>query len=92
MKPNPRRLVQLMSSVGEKETIVRYPELIEALVAVGGDSLAATTNLAELRAVITPFGFRPSARLSTDELRGLTVPTLLIWATMTQWERWKLPR
>jgi pimeloyl-ACP methyl ester carboxylesterase len=78
-KPNPKRLVQLMSSVGEKETIVRYPKLIEALVAVGGDALAATTNLAELRAVITPLGFRPSARLSTDELRGLTVPTLLIW-------------
>jgi pimeloyl-ACP methyl ester carboxylesterase len=79
MKPNRKRLVQLMSSLGEKQTIVRYPELIEALVAVGGDPLAATTNLAELRAVITPFGFRRSARVSTDELRGLTVPTLLIW-------------
>ena len=79
MKPNPKRLIQLMASVGEKETIVRYPELIDALVAVGGDPLAATTNLAELRAVITPLGFRSSARVSTEELGRVTVPTLLIW-------------
>ena len=43
------------------------------------DPLAAATNLAELRACITPFGFRRSARLRPAELRRLTVPTLLIW-------------
>lgn len=79
MKPNPKRLVQLMSSVGEKDTIVRYPDLIEALVVAGRDPLASTVNLAELRAAISSVGFRRSMLLQPDELRRLTVPTLLIW-------------
>jgi pimeloyl-ACP methyl ester carboxylesterase len=36
-------------------------------------------NLAELRAVISPFGFRPGARIDPDALRRLSVPALLIW-------------
>ena len=78
-KPNPKRLVQLMSAVGEKDTVVRYPALIDAIVAEGNDPVAAEANLAELRAVITARGFRPSMRLQPDELRALTVPTLVIW-------------
>jgi pimeloyl-ACP methyl ester carboxylesterase len=79
VKPNRKRLVQLMSSVGEKDTIVRYPDLIKALVAVGKDPIASATNLAELRAVMSPLGFRRAARVHADELKRLTVPTLLIW-------------
>ena len=78
-KPTPRMVVRLLSSMGERDTIVRYPDLIEAVAAAGRDPLAAATNLAELRACITPFGFRRSARLRPDELRRLTVPTLLMW-------------
>jgi pimeloyl-ACP methyl ester carboxylesterase len=78
-KPTPRMVVRLLSSMGEGDTIVRYPDLIEAVAAAGRDPLAAATNLAELRACITPFGFRRSARLRPEELRRLTVPTLLIW-------------
>jgi 2-hydroxy-6-oxonona-2,4-dienedioate hydrolase len=36
-------------------------------------------NLAELRAAITPFGFRRSLRVTPDELRRLRAPTLLMW-------------
>jgi pimeloyl-ACP methyl ester carboxylesterase len=79
VKPNPKRLVQLMSSVGEKDTIVRYPQLIESLVAAGDDPVATAANLAELRAAISSLGFRPSMRLHREELRRLTVPTLVIW-------------
>jgi pimeloyl-ACP methyl ester carboxylesterase len=78
-KPTPRMVVRLLSSMGEGDTIVRYPDLIDAVAAAGRDPLAAATNLAELRACITPFGFRRSARLRPAELRRLTVPTLLIW-------------
>jgi pimeloyl-ACP methyl ester carboxylesterase len=78
-KPNPKMIVRLMRSMGEDETIVRYPELIEALVAGGRDPVATATNLAELRAVIAPLGFRRSARMQTDELRRMTAPALLIW-------------
>ena len=78
-KPTPRMVVRLLSSMGEGETIVLYPDLIESVAAAGRDPLAAATNLAELRACITPFGFRRSARLHPDELRRLSAPTLLIW-------------
>jgi pimeloyl-ACP methyl ester carboxylesterase len=79
VKPNAKRLVRLMSSMGEKDTIVRYPDLIEALVAAGNDPMASAVNLAELRAAISPFGFRRSLRVHPDELRRLTVPTLVLW-------------
>jgi hypothetical protein len=52
-------VVRLMSSVGEKDRIVRYPDLIESLVAAGQDPIASRANLAELRAIISPLGFRP---------------------------------
>jgi pimeloyl-ACP methyl ester carboxylesterase len=78
-KPTRRSLVRLLSSVGEAETIVRYPELIDALVAGGNDPVAAAADLAELRAVIQPFGFRRSMRFRPADLQVLSVPTLLIW-------------
>jgi pimeloyl-ACP methyl ester carboxylesterase len=79
VKPNRKLLVRLMASMGEKDTIVRYPELIESLAAAARNPIASAANLAELRAIISPIGFRPSARITPDELRRLTVPTLLIW-------------
>jgi pimeloyl-ACP methyl ester carboxylesterase len=78
-KPNPKAVVRLMSSMGERETIVRYPDLIDAIVAAGSDPVAAAANLAELRAAISPFGFRRALRVRPDELRRLTAPTLVIW-------------
>jgi pimeloyl-ACP methyl ester carboxylesterase len=68
-----------MSAMGEGKTITRHPELIERLVEAGRNRTASATNLAELRAVITPAGFRPSARLRLEELGGLTAPALVIW-------------
>jgi pimeloyl-ACP methyl ester carboxylesterase len=79
VKPNAKMVVRLMSSMGEKDTIVRYPGLIEALVAAGSDPIASAANLAEIRAIISPFGFRRALRVQPDELRRLAVPTLLVW-------------
>ena len=69
-----------MSSLGEKDTIVRYPGLIEALVAEGRDPLASAVNLAEFRAAISPLGF-PAIGAGPAEWVAATVPvpTLLIW-------------
>ena len=69
----------MMKAMGEKDTIVNYPEQIEALVAAGNDPFVSTVNLAELRAAISLFGFRRALRVQSDELRQLTVPTLLVW-------------
>jgi pimeloyl-ACP methyl ester carboxylesterase len=79
VKPNARMVVQLMSSMGEKDTIVRYPDLIDSLVAAARDPIASAVNLAELRAAISPLGFRRSLLVRPDELRRLSAPTLLIW-------------
>lgn len=79
VRTNARMVVQMMAGMGEKDTIVRYPELIEALVAGGNDPVAAAASLAEFRACISPLGFRRSLRLRPDDLRRLTVPTLLVW-------------
>lgn len=87
VKITPKMVVRLMSAMGESDTIVRYPDLLEAVAAAGNDPTASAVNLAELRAVITPFGFRPSMRLHPDDLRRLTVPTLLIWGETIPSER-----
>ena len=68
-----------MRSVGEGETIARHPDLLDALVAGARDPINRATNLAELRAVISPRGIRPHALIRADELRRLTMPTLLVW-------------
>jgi pimeloyl-ACP methyl ester carboxylesterase len=77
--PSQETVVQSMSIFEEGNTIVRYPEQIEALVAAGSDESAGRVSLAELRAAITPDGWRPSLLLKIEELRSLAVPTLLIW-------------
>jgi pimeloyl-ACP methyl ester carboxylesterase len=79
LKPDAKMVIRLLSSVGEKDTIVRYPDLIESVVAAARDPIASAANLAELRAVISALGFRPAMRVSPEDLRRLTVPTLLVW-------------
>ncbi len=79
MKPNAKTVARFMAVMGEGDTIVRHPDLVEALVAEGNDPIASATNLAELRAIMTPLGFRSSVRLQSDELRQVSVPTLLVW-------------
>jgi pimeloyl-ACP methyl ester carboxylesterase len=79
MPSTPKTVVQNMGGMGEKDTIVNYPDQIEALVAAGHDPLASAVSLAELRAAISPLGFRSAMKVQRDELRQLTIPTLLIW-------------
>ena len=79
LKPGRRMILKMMASMGEAETIVRHPELLDSLVAGARDPVAGRANLAELRALISARGLRSSMRLSHDELRRLAVPTLMIW-------------
>jgi pimeloyl-ACP methyl ester carboxylesterase len=79
VKPGRRMLLKMMASVGEAETIVRHPDLLDSLVAGARDPVATLANLAELRALISPRGFRTTMRLNHEELRRLAVPTLMIW-------------
>ena len=79
MKATPQRVVRLLSSVGEGETITRHPDIIRSVVVAGNDPMASGQNLAELRAVISLRGYRRSNSVSEADLRRLDVPTLLIW-------------
>jgi pimeloyl-ACP methyl ester carboxylesterase len=79
VKPGRRMLMKLMASMGEADTIVRHPDLLSSLVAGARDPVASQANLAELRALIARGGIRPGIRLSHEELRRLSVPTLMIW-------------
>ena len=79
VKPNAAMVVRMMASMGEKDTIVRHPELLATLVAIGRDPDATAVNRAELRAVLGSLGFRRSALVRAEELRRVRAPTLLIW-------------
>jgi pimeloyl-ACP methyl ester carboxylesterase len=79
LKPGPRMLRRMMSSMGEGDTIGQHPELFESLVAGARDPVAIDANRAELRALMSPRGFRAAMRIPPEELRRLTVPTLMIW-------------
>jgi pimeloyl-ACP methyl ester carboxylesterase len=78
-RPTPKAVVRFLSSMGEGDTIVRYPDLIQAQVSAGKDPLASATSLAEFRAALSPLGFRGSMRLREQELQRLTLPTLLLF-------------
>ena len=79
VKPGRRMLLRMMASMGEAETIVRHPDLLDSLVAGARDPVAAQANLAELRALLSPWGIRTSMRISREDLRRLAVRTLMIW-------------
>lgn len=84
-RPTPKSVLQFAGFMGEDETLPNYPDLIDLLVASGREPLAARTDLAECRAIVSPFallsrsGFRRRMRVRPTELRQLTVPTLLVW-------------
>jgi pimeloyl-ACP methyl ester carboxylesterase len=78
--PSPRSVLRFAHHVaGEKETLARYPDLVDLLVAAGRDPITDHVSKAELRVFVSPFGFRRRSRVRPDELRRLAMPTLLIW-------------
>ena len=77
--PSRESVVQGMSVFGEAETISQYPDQIDAMIAAGLDDTGLGARLDELRAVIAPTGWQPALAMGVEELRRLTVPTLLIW-------------
>jgi pimeloyl-ACP methyl ester carboxylesterase len=79
VKPGRRMLLRLMSSMGEGDTILRHPDLLDSLLDAAHDPVAIAANVAEFQALLSPLGTRSATRIRRDELRRLTVPTLMIW-------------
>jgi pimeloyl-ACP methyl ester carboxylesterase len=77
--PSERLVVRMMGAMGEGETIVHHPDLLASLVAAGKDPVAARANLAEFRAIASPVGFRRHMLISREDLRRVSVPTLVVW-------------
>lgn len=78
--PTPSRetIVQSMAGMGEGETIVRYPDLVDAMVAASRDVTSAQESLDELQALIAPDGWQPATRTSLSQLEHLKPATLII--------------
>lgn len=79
VKPGRRMVLRMMASVGESDTIARHPDLLDSLVAGARDPVAVAANRAELQALFSPFGYRSATRIRPQDLRHLSVPTLMIW-------------
>jgi pimeloyl-ACP methyl ester carboxylesterase len=79
VKPGRRMLLRMMASMGEADTITRHPDLLNSLIAGARDRVSVAANRAEFQALLSPSGVRPAMRSTPDELRRLSVPTLMIW-------------
>jgi pimeloyl-ACP methyl ester carboxylesterase len=83
--PTPRSVLRFARFMGEQATIAAHPDLIDLFVAAGRDPVADRTGRAEIHtlaspfALLTPSGFRRRSRVRPDELRGVKMPTLLVW-------------
>jgi pimeloyl-ACP methyl ester carboxylesterase len=83
--PSRESVLKIAEFVGEKETLLRYPEVVDLLGAVAADPIAGRATTNEFRALISPFalltrsGFRRRGRVHADDLRGLAMPTLVLW-------------
>lgn len=83
--PSTHSSLQFAKMMGEGDTLVDHPDLIDVMVAAGRDPVIGVTNVNEARAIIspaalvTPSGFRRGLRVRPDELGRITTPTLLVW-------------
>jgi pimeloyl-ACP methyl ester carboxylesterase len=86
LPPSPKSVLQFAHHAArERETLGRYPDLVDLMVATHRDPIADRVTTEELRVFVSPFallstsGFRRRSRVQPDELRHLAVPTLVIW-------------
>lgn len=76
---------QFAKAVGEADTLGTHPDLVELMVAVGNDPVAARSLRQEIRALISPralatrTGFRRRALVRETDLLEVAVPTLVVW-------------
>ena len=79
MRPDRRMMLRLLTTMGEGDTIMRHPDLLDSLVDAARDPVAVSANAAELRAFLSPLAVRPATRIRPEELRRIAKPTLMIW-------------
>jgi pimeloyl-ACP methyl ester carboxylesterase len=77
--PSRETVVASMAAMGEAETIVAYPDLLDAMVAAGRDATSGRARFDELKSLIAADGWQPDVQTDLGELRSIATPTLLIW-------------
>lgn len=76
---NENSVIQMMAAVGEGETVVKYPKIIEALAAENNDPVSSEASRREMSAVINLLGVKEHMKIRAHDLAQLSMPTLLIW-------------
>jgi len=77
--PSRESVIQSMRVFAEGDTIVNYPDHVDAMLAAAHDPVASNARMTELRTIISPEGWQSELETPLEELRQLAVPTLLIW-------------
>lgn len=83
--PTPKSVRQFARFMGEGTTLVEHPDLVELMVAGGRDPVAGPVDRSEARVIVSPFallsrtGIRRRTRVRPEELRRLSMPTLVVW-------------
>jgi pimeloyl-ACP methyl ester carboxylesterase len=78
-------VVRFARFMGEADTIVEHPDLIDLMVTTGSDAAVGAVQKAETRALVSPLalalphGWRRRMRVPATELERLVMPTLLLW-------------
>lgn len=77
--PTAETVVELLSTVGEGETIQEYPELVAARVAHDRNPRTLPVARSELGSFQTLLGWRRGVPLTTRDLRSIETPTTFVW-------------
>jgi len=73
-------MIRFMTVMGEGDTIIRHPALLDSLVAARANRAAVAAARAEFRAFLTPLGsWRPETVTAASELARIPASTLLVW-------------
>lgn len=78
-------VLQFARLVGEGDTLVKYPHLVDLMVAEDRDPVAAATLMNEIRTILSPLSlinsswWRSEMQVQEAELEKLEMPTLMIW-------------
>jgi pimeloyl-ACP methyl ester carboxylesterase len=72
-------VLDIAETFGERDAIRNHPAFIRAIAAHEAEPKSAEAGFSEFNALVSVRGWRPSVRLSPDELRSIQPPTTIVW-------------
>lgn len=82
--PSRESVLRFAGIMHERETLASHPDLVDLFLTAGRDPVARSAFRTEVRQLASPLGLLTRSgwgrgRVTTDELRRLAMPTLLVW-------------